>query len=105
MTGGKLKTSAILVATENKTKVYRTIQEMPFSLRRKIVRLASGPNTGTLLIADRRGVREWLASQGRGAAIERPARPSTPWGVRLWLALSGAGLLAVLLWAFGVFRL
>jgi hypothetical protein len=43
MVRGAVKTTAILVATRDKTEVYRTIQDMPFPLRRRIVRLASGP--------------------------------------------------------------
>jgi len=85
MSRGKVRTSAILVASGQKTAMYRTLQEMPFSLRRKLVRLASGPNTGTLLIADQRGVDEWLSSQGRVAPAPS-ARRRPRWIARRWLA-------------------
>ena len=104
MARGTVKTSAILVATRDKTEIYRTIQDMPFPLRRKIARLASGPNSGTLLIADRRGGEEWLSAQGRASVPERQAPAPRRWVVRLWLALAASGLLTLLLWSLGLLR-
>ncbi len=66
---GTIKTSAIYVATDEGTSVYRTLQEVPPSLRRKVAELAFRPDTRTLLIADRRGLREFL--RARRARVER----------------------------------
>jgi hypothetical protein len=102
MLAGTVKTSSILVATADRTEVYRTLQEMPFSLRRRIVRLASGPNAATLLIADQKGVEEWLSAHGRAKAERSEERRR--WAGRLWLALAGSGLVTFVLWALGLVR-
>ncbi len=102
MKSGKLKTSTILVARGNKTQFFRTIGEMPFALRRKIARMASEENTGTLLIADRRGAQEWLAEQGRRPDAAPPAR-------RRWWVWAGGivallGALGAAAWGLGSLR-
>jgi len=104
MARGTVKTSAILVATRDKTEVYRTIQDMPFPLRRTIARLASGPNSRTLLIADQRGLDEWLSARGRAAVPERQAQAPRRRVAHLWLALAASGLLTLLLWSLGLLR-
>lgn len=98
-----VKTSSILIATGGRTEVYRNLQEMPFSLRRRIVRLAAGQNLATLLIADKKGFEQWQSAHGR----PKPARQAADrprWAARLWLALAGASLLALTLWAMGLVR-
>ena len=55
------KTSTILVSTgtKKKTRVFRSMEEIPANLRDKLHANISGPNSRTLIVADRRG-REYL---------------------------------------------
>jgi hypothetical protein len=86
-----VKTSTIFIAKGGKTKVYRSVQEMPQRLRQELEQSTNGFNSATILIADRRGreeilralqgmpsaLRTRLASSlapGRGAASKAPAR-------------------------------
>lgn len=57
---GILRTSTILIASGRTAAAYRSIEEVPTGLRRKLLRSTTGLNSGTILIADRRG-REELA--------------------------------------------
>lgn len=102
MVAGTVKTSSILVAMGGRTQVFRTLQEMPFALRRKVVRLAMGPDAATLRIADKKGAEEWLSSRGRMGWLLR-IKGRGPG--RLWLALAGSGLLTLALWAMGLVQL
>lgn len=60
MDRGTLKSSTIFIATRDRTEVYRTLEEIPVGLRRRLRNLTSGGNAATVLIADRRGARELL---------------------------------------------
>lgn len=53
------KTSTIFVATAKKTRVFQSIDNVPSPLRKRLSENLSGPNTRTLIVADRRG-REYL---------------------------------------------
>jgi hypothetical protein len=107
-----LRTSTILIATKEKTGVYRNLKEVPPGLRRKLMQTTSGTNSATILIADREGRRE-LARAVRGLPNRleaRPARPATvprpekrPRGILLplgavWAELLIAGGLGLLIW-------
>jgi hypothetical protein len=59
-----MKTSAVLVAKGEQTAVFTSVKEIPEPLRTEVIRATSGRNSGTLVIADRRGKEE----------IERAAR-------------------------------
>ena len=50
-----VKTSTIFVAEGNKTQVFRSLDEMPSDLRRRLEKSTSGIHAATILIADRRG--------------------------------------------------
>jgi hypothetical protein len=86
-----VKTSTIFIAKGGKTKVYRSVQEMPPRLRQELEQSTNGFNSATILIADRRGreeilralhgmpssLRTRLASSldpGRGSAAPAPPR-------------------------------
>ncbi len=65
-----VKTSTIFIAKGGKTKVYRSIQEMPQRLRQELEQSTNGFNSATILIADRRGREEILrALQGMPSAL------------------------------------
>src|SRR5579872_5802038 len=70
---GMLKTSTILIATENIEGVYHSMQEVPEPLRRKLLKTTNGLNARTILIADRRGRQEIARLMKRlpGAAQRR----------------------------------
>lgn len=109
MERGTVKTSAIVIATGERTSVYRTLEEVPGPLRKRLIRSTGGMNAGTVLIADRRGAEELLRGQGEApgeakaeAGLARRLRGCCAAGLRVLaahyteLALSGA--LALLLW-------
>ncbi|MDQ6700675.1 MAG: hypothetical protein M3Z36_10885 [Acidobacteriota bacterium] len=50
-----LKTSTILISTDDAVSVYHSIEEVPEHLRATLLQSTTGPNGGTILIADRRG--------------------------------------------------
>src|SRR5258706_15203228 len=65
-----VKTSTIFIAKGGKTKVYRSVQEMPQRLRKELEESTNGFNSATILIADRRGRKEILrALQGLPSAL------------------------------------
>jgi hypothetical protein len=103
MERGTLKTRTIFIATRGKTALYRDVDEIPPRLRRKLIKSTSGSNSGTVLIADRRGLQELV----RAGLRERPApKPKVRRRTRImlefatahWPEMGLAGALAVLLW-------
>ena len=55
-----VKTSTIFIAKGNRTKVYRSVSEVPPRLRKELEASTNGFNSATILIADRRGREEIL---------------------------------------------
>ena len=55
-----VKTSTIFIAKGGRTRVYRSVQEVPQRLRRQLEDSTNGFNSATILIADRRGRQELL---------------------------------------------
>jgi len=65
------KYSTILISSGEKTKVYRSVHEVPLTLRKKLVETTSGRNAATLLIADENGRQEILKSlEGLPTAVQ-----------------------------------
>jgi len=60
-----VKTSAIFISVGEKTKVFRSVDEVPPRLRKKLEQSTNGTNSATILIADRRG-REEIVKAIRG---------------------------------------
>ena len=83
-----LKTSTIYIAVGDEVKVYRSVDEVPRRLRRKLLESTSSANSATILIADRRGRQELARAvrQRHAVATRRAlsARPS-PAGITLFL--------------------
>jgi len=75
---GVFQTSVVLIAAQARDMVYRSMEEVPRPWRNKLEQSTNGPNSATILIADRRG-REELARVMRnlpgsgGAARQRRA--------------------------------
>jgi hypothetical protein len=55
-----VKTSTIFIAKGTKTRVYRSVQDVPAQLRKELEDSTNGFNSATILIADRRGREEIL---------------------------------------------
>lgn len=53
-----LKSSTIFISVGPKTEVYRSVDDVPPSLRKKLEQSTNGINSATILIADRRGKEE-----------------------------------------------
>src|SRR5215475_4500391 len=66
-----MKTSAVLIAAGGERQVYRSVAEVPASLRKVLQDSTSSRNSATILIADRRG-KEEIAK-----ALERVSEPSS----------------------------
>jgi hypothetical protein len=89
-----VKTSTIFIAKGGKTRVFRSVEEVPPRLRRELEESTNSFNSATILIADRRGreeivralngmpssLRTRLASSltPRKDAGESEAQPETP---------------------------
>ena len=107
------KTSTILVSTgkKKKTRVFRSMEEIPANLRDKLHANISGPNSRTLIVADRRG-REYLirtlkrATRRSSPIAPRPARAAKSFALRdrweelkqYWLEIGLIALLGVASW-------
>ncbi len=65
------RSATIFIATGDKTNVYRSVEDVPPELRRKLVETTSGINSATILIADKRGREELVrALQGGRSEIK-----------------------------------
>jgi len=53
-----IKTSTIFIAKGGKTRVYRSVNEVPAPLRKELEESTNSFNSATILIADRRGRQE-----------------------------------------------
>ena len=98
---GIVKTSTILISSGEKQNVYRSVEEVPDSLKQQLVKSTSGLNSATIVIADREGRKEIAKAIRNLPASENPAEPS-PKKLRPTL-LHGIGIVllfaaAVLIW-------
>ena len=66
------KSSTIFIAAAgSKTRVYRSVDDVPVALRRKLKDSTSGTNSATILIADKRGREELVrALQGQPSQVQ-----------------------------------
>ena len=92
---GVVKTSTILISSGESQTVYRSVEEVPDSLKRQLIRSTNGLNSATIVIADRQGrkeiakaIRNLPGPVGLDPAVNR-ARP------RLVTAAQVIGLLAL----------
>ena len=119
------RTSTIFIATsDDTTKVYRSVEDVPLPLRQKLLKCTRGMNSATILIADKQGREELVrALQGRPSEVQcrlvdnmRSRQPEVPAGgetqnpsglrsVRFWLEILLPVAASVSLWAFFEARL
>jgi hypothetical protein len=95
------RSATIFIASGEQTRVYRSVDDVPPELRRKLIETTKSINSATILIADKRGREELVrALQGRRSDIrcrlvdtirckegepERPAWLSRFKSARTWL--------------------
>jgi len=114
------RTSTIFIATsDNTTKVYRSVEDVPLPLRQKLLKCTRGMNSATILIADKQGREELVrALQGRPSEVQcrlvdnmrsrqpeaqaagETQNPSGLRSVRFWLEIILPVAAGVSLWAF-----
>jgi hypothetical protein len=118
MTRLTTRSSTIFIGIGDETRVYRSVDQVPPELRRKLRESTRSMNSATILIADKRGRQELVrALQGRAsdvqcrlakslrvqAAAEQPAPApprSTFMAVRRWLELLLPVAIGASLWFF-----
>jgi hypothetical protein len=65
------RSSTIFIATSDETRVFRSVEEVPFGLRRRLQESTRGINSATILIADKRGREELIrALQGQPSQVQ-----------------------------------
>ena len=107
-----IKSSTIFISIGKRTKIYRCVEDVPPTLRKRLEQSTSGMNSATILIADRNGREELIRSiQGLPSGVQtrvgpgrkRKASAAQPaaqlWkDYRHWIELSGVGVLGLALW-------
>jgi hypothetical protein len=64
------RSATIFIASGESTHVYRSVEDVPLDLRRKLIEITQSANSATILIADKRGREELVrALQGRRSDI------------------------------------
>ncbi len=99
-----VKTSTIFISVGLKTKVYRSVDDVPPKLRRKLQETTTGLNAATILIADRRGREEIVkALQGLPSGLRpHPGRAARrvirrmDW--KTWAEILLPGVVGLLIW-------
>ena len=111
------RTSTIFIATNQETRVYRSVEDVPLALRQKLLECTRGLNSATILIADKQGREELVrALQGRPSEVQcrlaenlRARQPETKTeahklsvlkSVRLWLEVLLPMAAGATLWMF-----
>jgi hypothetical protein len=65
------RSSTIFISAEGETKVYRSVEDVPEHLRKRLVESTHGVNAASILIADKRGREELVrALQGRPSDLQ-----------------------------------
>jgi len=65
------KTSTILIAAGDSTRIYKSLEDVPDELRRKLMESVSGAHSAVVLIADEGGRREIARSlQGKPSTLQ-----------------------------------
>jgi len=55
---GVFQSSTVLISADGADKIYRSVEEVPYPLRHRLLKSTNSPNSATILIADRRGRQE-----------------------------------------------
>jgi hypothetical protein len=100
---GIVKTSSVMIATASENNFYRSVQEVPESLRRRLIETTNSESSGVVVIADRAGRDHWTdivahreAQQTPDAAAVASAEIAAP-PARAFAGLSWAAWAGILL--------
>ncbi len=74
-TSGLIKTSAVLIAADDKRTVYRSVQEVPEPWRGRLIESTNSRNSATIVIADHGG-RKHIADSVRRSAEAQQQKPA-----------------------------
>jgi hypothetical protein len=106
-----LKTSTIFISIGEKTRVYRSVNDVPPKLRRKLTESTNGINSATILIADRNGREELMkAIQGRPSQLptvnnEQAGKDTVDHIARkYWPQLIAVSILGVSMWLLSLWK-
>ena len=98
-----VKTSTIFISVGGKTKIFKSVDDVPPKLRRKLQESTSGINAATILIADRKGREEIVkALRGLPSGLRRAAKAKRQVTRRMdwktWAEILLPGLVGLLIW-------
>lgn len=107
-----LKTSTIFISVGEKTRVYRSVDDVPPKLRRKLTESTNGINSATILIADRNGREELMkAVQGRPSNLPttKTEHPPKDAGVdsiarKYWPQMIAISILGLSMWLLALWK-
>jgi hypothetical protein len=97
---GMYQSSTVLISSGGADLVYRSVEEVPASLRTKLIESTNGCNSATILIADQRGRREIskairaLPGSSSRRLLDSALRRAAP--VDAWLTLARVRILIAL---------
>jgi DNA-directed RNA polymerase subunit RPC12/RpoP len=102
---GMVKTSTVMIATGGKSSFYRSVQEVPETLRRQLIETTNSENSGMIVIADNAGKEQWTEIVAHREAQQSASLPETlvpqiddaPVPVRNFIGLSWSAWAGVLL--------
>lgn len=77
--GGMFQTSTVLISTGKADLVYHSIEEVPAPLRTRLLESTSSANSGTILIADRRGRKQIARAMRKLPGLGRHRRRGSAW--------------------------
>ena len=108
-----VKSSTIFISVGDKTQVFRSVNDVPPRLRKKLEQSTNGINSATILIADRRGRAEivrairglpsgvrsrFAASLRKDSEGEKPLRRGLDIVLRNWAEILLPGAIGLLAW-------
>ncbi len=77
--GGTFQTSTVLISTGKADLVYHSLEEVPAPLRTRLLESTHSPNSGTILIADRRGRKQIARAMRKLPGLGRSRRRGPAW--------------------------
>lgn len=108
-----VKSSTIFISVGGKTQVFRSVNDVPPRLRKKLEQSTNGINSATILIADRRGREEivrairglpsgvrsrFATSLRKEAATDKPLKRHLDMILRNWAEILLPGAIGLLAW-------